>query len=128
MSNIGVVLGWRYNDAPGICTLDGEITAWPEELGPQPTPEQIAAWTAEYEAASAVPASVTRLQLVRALRARNLFGRFTSALAKADAETREDWTYAVDIERRDPRVEAVGAEMGLDAAGVDALFVDAAGR
>lgn len=48
--SIGMVLGWKFNHAPGIRTREGEIIAWPENLGPLPTGEQIAQWTAEYEA------------------------------------------------------------------------------
>lgn len=51
MSSVGEVLGWKFNYAPGIRTLDGVITAWPAGLGPQPNDAQIAAYTTEYEAA-----------------------------------------------------------------------------
>ena len=45
---IGAVLGWKFNDYPGICTRNNVITAWPTALGPQPTQAQIDTWTAEY--------------------------------------------------------------------------------
>jgi hypothetical protein len=32
----------------GITIVGGSITVWPESLGPEPTPEQIAQWTSEY--------------------------------------------------------------------------------
>lgn len=49
--HIGEILGWKFGHAEGICTCDGEITEWPESLGPRPTTDQIATWTVEYEAA-----------------------------------------------------------------------------
>lgn len=45
---IGTILGWKFNNAPGICTRDGEITTWPDSLGPRPTVEQIEQWGVEY--------------------------------------------------------------------------------
>ena len=48
MKKTGAILGWKFNHAPGICTVDGVITGWPEALGPLPTPEQLTTWEAEY--------------------------------------------------------------------------------
>ena len=38
---IGRALGWKYNHAEGICTKASQITTWPEDLGPQPTEEEL---------------------------------------------------------------------------------------
>ena len=46
----GMILGWKFNDAPGITTVDGVIRDWPEALGEKPTEAQIDAWGAEYDA------------------------------------------------------------------------------
>ena len=50
---IGLVLGWKFNNAPGICTKNEQITQWPESLGTFPTLSDINTWTAEYNAAKA---------------------------------------------------------------------------
>ena len=46
----GMILGWKYNDAQGITTVDGVIRDWPEALGEQPTEAQSDAWGVEYDA------------------------------------------------------------------------------
>lgn len=47
---LGGVLGWKFQHAPGIETRNGRLTRWPAALGPRPTAEQIDAWTQEYRA------------------------------------------------------------------------------
>jgi hypothetical protein len=47
MSNIGLVIGWKFNNQPGMTTVDGEIKEFP---GAIPSQEDQDAWTAEYEA------------------------------------------------------------------------------
>lgn len=49
----GMILGWKFNDAQGITTVDGVIRDWPESLGDRPTEEQIDAWGAEFDTAVA---------------------------------------------------------------------------
>lgn len=49
MSSLAEVIGWKFSHAPGMTTRGGKIVRWPPGL-PDPTPENIAAWTAEYEA------------------------------------------------------------------------------
>lgn len=49
----GMILGWKFNHAEGITTVDGHIRDWPEALGEKPTEAQIDAWGAEYDAAMA---------------------------------------------------------------------------
>lgn len=49
MKNTGAILGWKFNHAPGICTIDGVITEWPAALGPVPTQAQLNSWAAEYD-------------------------------------------------------------------------------
>jgi hypothetical protein len=50
MSNLGAALGWKHNNAPGIMTRDGVITAWPGALGNKPDAAGVAAIVAEYQA------------------------------------------------------------------------------
>ena len=47
MSNIGAVLGWKFNHQSGMSTADGVITDFP---GGIPSDEDIAKWKAEYDA------------------------------------------------------------------------------
>jgi hypothetical protein len=82
---IGAVLGWKFDHAPGIRTKqqpDGSITitGWPASLGALPTPEQLAQWTAEYEAAR--KAEPTLADVVAAIREHD-----AALAAKIDAET-----------------------------------------
>ncbi len=47
MSNIGEVIGWKFNHQSGMSTSDGVITAFP---GGIPTQADQDLWTAEYDA------------------------------------------------------------------------------
>ena len=41
--NLALCLGLEFNDAPGIETKDGCLIAFPEDLGPMPSDEQLQA-------------------------------------------------------------------------------------
>ena len=47
MSNIGEVIGWKFNHQAGMETSDGVITAFPDGI---PSQSDQDSWTAEYEA------------------------------------------------------------------------------
>ena len=47
MSNIGAVIGWKFNNQSGMSTRDGVITDFP---GGIPSQADQDLWTAEYEA------------------------------------------------------------------------------
>ena len=47
MSNIGEVIGWKFNHQAGMETSDGVITAFPDGIPSQADQDS---WTAEYEA------------------------------------------------------------------------------
>ncbi|MBJ7543270.1 hypothetical protein [Rhodomicrobium udaipurense] len=68
-----------------------------------------------------VPASVTPLQIVRALRQAGLKGAFDAALA-VDAEAKEDFNLAREIERDDPLVASIATALGKTSAEVDDIF------
>ncbi|MFN4283524.1 MAG: hypothetical protein ACK4NA_12880 [Alphaproteobacteria bacterium] len=124
---IGLVLGWKFNHAPGIETRDGVITAWPDSLGPLPTADQIATWTAEYEARVEVPDTVTPLQARRALRAAGLLDTVNAWVAQQDDEDIKDaWEFASVIERHGPITAGAARELGLTNAQLDGLFIAAA--
>lgn len=47
---LAVALGWKYSHAPGICTSDGWLTAWPDALGPMPDDLALAQCVTDYSA------------------------------------------------------------------------------
>lgn len=51
MNNLGAVIGWKFGHRPGMATVAGEITEWPEGED-LPSAEDIAQWTAEYALAT----------------------------------------------------------------------------
>jgi len=81
-------------------------------IGPEPTPDP-------------VPDEVTKLQLVRALRAAGQWQPVKHALAQAGEETREDWEISQSILRRDPLSDFIAPLIGGNDA-LDALFRSAA--
>jgi hypothetical protein len=46
MSNIGEVIGWKFNHQAGMSTAEGVITAFPNGI---PSAEDQATWTTEYK-------------------------------------------------------------------------------
>jgi gamma-glutamylcyclotransferase (GGCT)/AIG2-like uncharacterized protein YtfP len=59
MSEIGAVLGWRFNNQSGMSTFDGVITEFPGEV---PSDEDIATWTAEYAVYKTIMDEIERLE------------------------------------------------------------------
>ena len=47
--SLAAALGWKYDNAPGIKTVDNVLVDWPEELGVAPDETEQAAIIAEYE-------------------------------------------------------------------------------
>jgi hypothetical protein len=133
--SLGLVLGWKFSHASGISTQEQEdgnfaITGWPDNLGPLPTAEQIATWSAEYGAYAAVPQSVTRTQALLAL----LDDGITEAmiLAQIEAVTDEAERERARIrftgpvwERDSDLLTAMAAAFGLNQEQVDGLFIAA---
>lgn len=82
------------------------------------------------EPAPAVPQQVTRRQARQALRMNDLLDAVPLAIAAIpDALQRDlatiEWEDSLNFERNRPLVIAIGGALGLDAAGLDALFVQA---
>ncbi len=48
MTDIGTVIGWKFNHQAGMSTKDGVITAFPGGIIPSQADQS--AWTVEYEA------------------------------------------------------------------------------
>ncbi len=61
------ILAWKFNDTPGVTTVNGHVRDWPESLGPLPTEAQIDAWGAEYDAAMAAIAAAEQAKIDKKL-------------------------------------------------------------
>ena len=59
MTEIGAVLGWKFNHQSGMSTFDGVITEFPGEV---PSDEDVATWTIEYNAYKAIMDEIERLE------------------------------------------------------------------
>ena len=93
------------------------------------TPEEIAEIEARKTALPPVPASVTRRQARQALLLNNLLSQVDPIIATMPEPDRGLaqiwWADSLDFERTHPLVVQVGGALGLDAAGLDALFLQA---
>jgi len=83
--------------------------------------------TAEEVARRSVPATVTKLQLVRALRAAGLWTSVQALLSQAPATVQEDWEFAHLMPRDDALLAQFAAALELTEAQQAALFEAAAG-
>ena len=73
MSSLAAVLGWKHNNEPGIRTDGTQITFWPPVLGPVPTAEQIATWTAEFAAVEPGLIAAKDIEALKAVKASILY-------------------------------------------------------
>lgn len=128
MTALTDVLEWKlgavYFDAR-CRSRDGAITEWDADAAgrAQPTPQEIATWTAEFEAAGGkVPQRVTRLGAQRALRVAGMLATVESWIAQQSDEIQDAWNWSVEFERNDPLVVAAQDGLGLTAAQMDDLF------
>lgn len=48
--SLGAALGWKYNHAEGMTTIDNELADWPNSLGPRPNVGELAQIITEYQA------------------------------------------------------------------------------
>lgn len=72
-----------------------------------------------------VPASATRLGLMRALKEIGLWDAAKAAIA-ADPDIQEEWDLAVEVKRTDPLTQAMIASLGLSNLQVDQLLIRSA--
>lgn len=75
-----------------------------------------------------VPRTVTKLQLVRALRQAGLWGAVKQAIANSGAETKEDWDLSHTIPRNDPLLMGLASALGKTEAEIDDVFRVAAAK
>lgn len=102
---------------PGMIPVEGEPEqrdgewwqTWHLVPAPQPEPEP-------------VPASVTPLQIRRALLAQGLLDEVQAFVEAADLETRMAWEYAIQIDRDNALIAAAAEAIGATDADVDDLF------
>lgn len=69
-----------------------------------------------------VPDSVTKLQLVRAMRTTSIWSAFKSSLKQSSSTVKEDWEYASTIDRGDSLTDAFAVSLSLNPAEMDDLF------
>lgn len=86
------------------------------------TPEEMAAHIAQADAPASVPATVTPLQMRRALRAAGLYDSIAAAIPNLPVEMQEAWEYAVTFPRDDALIAAAAQQFNLTSAQVDDLF------
>lgn len=89
------------------------------------TPEEIAALPT---AAAIVPQEVSRFQAKEALRQAGLLPQADAVVAASNNATLQNaWANANSFKRNSPGINALAPAIGLDDAGLDALFTAAAG-
>ncbi len=76
---------------------------------------------------SNVPAVVTPRQIRLALSAAGLRNTVEQAVAAGSQDLEDWWEYSLDIERNNPLIKAMAAQLGITEQQLDALFVTAAG-
>lgn len=82
-----------------------------------------AAFAAEHgEDKGPVPASVTPLQMRKALRHLGLMATVDAYVATLDEEAAEEWEYALAIERGNATLQAAAAGLGMTEEQADDLF------
>lgn len=65
-----------------------------------------------------VPASISKVQFVRAARAADLWATYQAAI-----EAHPDWAYVTEIPRDDPLVQAMASQLGFTEEQLDALWI-----
>ena len=107
--------------APVGTTLDGHAY--------DPTIKAIIAYTPEQEP-EAIPTEVTMRQARLALLGAGKLAGVDAAIASMPEPQKTaasiEWEYGNALQRSNPFVSQLGAALGIDSAGIDALFVEAA--
>ncbi|MEL7966394.1 hypothetical protein AAG587_08455 [Vreelandella neptunia] len=90
------------------------------------TPEEI-----EQQRLASIPGSISPRQARLALLHANLLSQVDPAIESLESPAKEqaqiEWEYATSIERESEWINQLGSALGLDSAGIDELFVAAAG-
>lgn len=100
------------------------ISSWNRGDIQQPTQQQIEA--VDTDLIYKGPVSVTPRQARLALMGAGILDQVQAAVDQAGGSTKITWEYASEISRTDPLITAIGGALGLTAAQIDALFINAA--
>ncbi|GAO72665.1 hypothetical protein [Comamonas sp. E6] len=122
---MAAVPGWHINLSERVPELE------PYEVEAPATPDRVFAGSDDV-APPRVPARVTRRQARQALALAGLFAAVQPAIdAIPDPQQRQlaqiEWDDSQDFERERPLLIELGHAIGLDDAGIDALFIRAGG-
>lgn len=117
--------GWHVNLSERVVALQ------PYEIDPPATPDRVFASDNQAETPR-VPAKVTRRQARQALLLAGLLDKVQPAIdAILDPIARQlaqiEWDDSQDFERQRPLLIQLGYALGLDDAGLDAIFIQAGG-
>jgi hypothetical protein len=111
----------HWIDAPAGATIEGHAY--------DPVAKAIVAYAPDPEP-EAIPTEVTMRQARLALLAAGKLAGVDAAIASMPEPQKTaasiEWEYSNALQRNNPFVAQLGAALGLDAAGIDALFVEAA--
>lgn len=131
-------LRWQFPDGQ-IVMLDRPFTRgdvnYPGEWLRQMSAEDRAAWglvelpepeAPNTPAPQAVPSYLTPLQARKVLRAVGLKEQVDALLAQAPEEVREEWEFALQIERQNPTLLSMAEALALTSEQLDQLFIDGA--
>jgi hypothetical protein len=102
---------WAFAENVFPLVADALVLKAARDNPPPPEPEP-----------NAVPASVTPLQARRALRQAGLLAAVEAAVAQADDDTQDAWQYALSIERSNPIIAALAAQLDMTDEQIDDLF------
>tara|TARA_R100001039_G_C1830066_1_gene94428 strand:- start:159 stop:662 length:504 start_codon:yes stop_codon:yes gene_type:complete len=84
----------------------------------------------EQQRLSSIPHAITPRQARLALLHAGLLSQVDTAIASLESPAKEtaqiEWEYATSIERESEWINQLGSALGLDSAGIDDLFVEAA--
>ncbi len=138
-------LGYRYSPSTGGFYVSGLHTTIPQDAVPLSAAAHAALMEAQAAGGRIVagaggvpeiempppsppwkPTVVTRRQARLALHAAGLLDDVETAVAGGPAELRITWQDATEWHRDDPYLAAIATALGLNAAAIDALFVQAA--
>lgn len=110
----------HWIDAPAGTTTDGHAY--------DPATQAIVAYTPD-SAPEAIPTEVTMRQARLALLAAGKLAGVDAAIASMPEPQKTaaniEWEYSNALQRSNPFVSQLGAALGLDESGIDALFVEA---
>lgn len=130
MTDLAMVLDWKFPGVQGICTVDGQVTQFP---GGIPTQAELDQWTDEYNNRPPdVPRSINQRQCRLQLLATPFPGGATGldavdqAISGMSKQAQVDWEYAEEIKRDYPLVVGIQQLFQWSDEQTDTFFAEAA--